>query len=526
MTLGEFISEIGTYSKEEYFEHFGETEQILNNLELSLQQMEEGERKALLKELEEESRDFPAWMQIHMLSFCALAGGRHETLEQLLDVVIQTDYEILGEYNKLNYYWQISTSIFSDMRLQSDLAEERLAQLYKTLYEAFARALGLTQRHYIPVEQRDKHLVLVMTSQVLSEKHAPTKTLLDRCYVLQKYFDKKVWIVNTAMQLTSKGAAPFYRQCEAGYLPELCECRTLSFREERFEFYQCADDMPDLDTIVSLVQMIRERKPYYLLNIGGSDICADICGMFVPEITISTVFSKVATSCGEYQIVDKALTGQDHRLLQILGVSSKKVKHAGFTFTFKEKGHSYTRERLGLGKDSFVLLIVGWRLDSEITGEFLEVLQRAVQQEGRIQAAFMGRFEQYEERLADYPILRQHACNLGKQEDALAVTECCDLYVNPKRTGGGSSVSEALYEGLPAVTLPNGDVSVAAGEQFWVEDYEAMEHKILRYARDESYYKEMSGYAKERAEYLLDSRGSFGAVMAELEQELTLKSAF
>ena len=62
--------------------------------------------------------------------------------------------------------------------------------------------------------------------------------------------------------------------------------------------------MPNLDTMVQLVQMIRERKPCYLLDIGGSDICADICGMFVPEITVGTVFSAVAMSCGEYQLLD------------------------------------------------------------------------------------------------------------------------------------------------------------------------------------------------------------------------------
>lgn len=520
MTFGEFAAEISKCNKAEYFGRFGEIEEILRDLDISLQRMGEEERNVLLQELEKETENFPIWMQVHILSFCARTGGRVSALEKLLEIVIQADYEVLGEYNKLSYYWQIGTSAFSDARLRSEKIECQLTKLYVTLFQAFSQALGIQRRAYIPMSQRDHSLVVVMTSQVLGERHAPTKTLLDRCYVLQKFLKKRVIIVNTAMQLTGKGAAPYYRQYEAGYLPELCNQSILSFRGENFEFYQCENHMPDLETIASLVETIRQRKPYYMLNIGGSDICADICGMFVPEITISTVFSKVATSCGEYQLIDKELTEQDDRLLQILGVKAEHVKRVGFTFSFKEQRHKYTRVQLGLRENDFVILIVGWRLDSEVTDEFLEILQRVVQVEERARVAFMGRFDGFEERLTGYPVLRQFSCNMGVQEDALAVTECCDLYVNPKRTGGGSSASEALYQGVPVVTLPMGDVSVAAGEMFHVKDYEEMEHQILRYAEDTVYYKKMSRHAKERAEYLLDSKGSFGTVITALEQEL------
>ena len=43
-------------------------------------------------------------------------------------------------------------------------------------------------------------------------------------------------------------------------------------------------------------------------------------------------------------------------------------------------------------------------------------------------------------------------------------------------------------------------MSVAAGELFWVEDYFAMQEKILKYASEENYYKQMSEKAKKRAE--------------------------
>lgn len=173
-----------------------------------------------------------------------------------------------------------------------------------------------------------------------------------------------------------------------------------------------------------------------------------------------------------------------------------------------------------MGEGKFVLVVVGWRLDAEVDSAFLEMLERVVRQDEQIEVAFMGVFDSFGERVKAYPLFEKNSCFLGKQMDALAVLDCCNLYVNPKRNGGGSSVSEALYKGLPAITLPVGDVSVAAGDEFCVPDYEAMERQILRYAAEPEYYRQMAQRAKERAEQLLDSSQSFGTVVREIEKEL------
>ena len=167
----------------------------------------------------------------------------------------------------------------------------------------------------------------------------------------------------------------------------------LEYKGEHFAFLQCEDDMPNLDTIVSLAKLVVTQKPEFLLNIGGSDICADICGLFVPEITVSTVFSKLPFSCGEYQIVDKELTEEDVAILRELEVKKENVKRTLFTFSFKEQEHHFTKEQLGFREEQFVLLIVGWRLDEEISDEFLQMLDSVCRKDARIVAAFMGKYQ-------------------------------------------------------------------------------------------------------------------------------------
>lgn len=520
MNVTEYVEMISKYERDEYFDQYGAVESVLRNLEQKLGEMSGEARDTILAELVRESKDCPVWVEIHLLSFCMKVGRKAWYTEKLLETVLESDDEAVGEYNKLSHYWQISAASFSDNRLKNKRVEALLAKLYQKLFGVFAETFGVCGRKYIPAEERNPKRVFVITSQVLELSHAPTKTLLDRCYTLQKYLNKEVTIINTAMQITAKGAAPFYGLRSAVYLPELSEVSKLEFKGETFNFIQCKNEMPDVEEMARVINLVEMQKPYYIVDIGGSDICADLCGMLVPQITVSTVFSQVAISCGEYQIVDKQLNEHDTEVLNILGVNPVCVRKAMFTFSFKGQTHTYMRKELGLPDGKFLLLVIGARLDNEADDEFLRMLEHVVSEREAIGVAFVGCFEQYENRMKEFPLLKTRSYNLGFQTDALAVIECLDLYVNPKRHGGGSSVAEALYKGLPAVTLPMGDVSTAAGEQFHVSDYDAMERMILRYAEDRSFYERMSCTARKRAEELMDSYAGFGKVIKQIEAEL------
>ena len=466
-----------------------------------------------------EVKGYPDWMKIHLLSFCMKAGNDKETARRLLDVVLNADYAQVGEYNKLSHYWQISTAIFENKQLESFEAEFRLARLYKELFQSFAAVLGAKGRSIFQRQNEIKILYLYFLPSTWDASCADKNTS-GPVLCFTEIYEKACSDRKYCHADSKKRCGAFFEMKDSVYNAEYLTKTELEYKGEHFAFLQCEDDMPNLDTIVSLAKLVVTQKPEFLLNIGGSDICADICGLFVPEITVSTVFSKLPFSCGEYQIVDKELTEEDVAILRELEVKKENVKRTLFTFSFKEQEHHFTKEQLGFREEQFVLLIVGWRLDEEISDEFLQMLDSVCRKDARIVAAFMGKYQNYEESIKKYPLLAANSRCLGAQEDALAVTECMDLYVNPKRNGGGSSVAEALYKGLPAVTLPVGDVSAAAGESFRVADYGEMAETILHFASDEDYYERMSRLAEERAEQLMDSKNSFCGVIDELEQDM------
>jgi glycosyltransferase involved in cell wall biosynthesis len=130
-----------------------------------------------------------------------------------------------------------------------------------------------------------------------------------------------------------------------------------------------------------------------------------------------------------------------------------------------------------------------------------------------IHIAFVGVFTRYDDYCRDDQAICENTTYLGFQSDILAICEICDLYVNPRRSGGGTSCAEAMFMGLPVVTMNYGDVALAAGKDFIVETYAEMNQKIRRYANDKFFYAEMSKKARERAALLGDTRKSLEVII-------------
>ena len=129
--------------------------------------------------------------------------------------------------------------------------------------------------------------------------------------------------------------------------------------------------------------------------------------------------------------------------------------------------------------------------------------------------AFIGNFSKYNECINKFSCLKEHSTNVGFCADILSRLELCDLYVNPIRAGGGTSGVEALYKGVPVVTVAYGDVYINVGNDFCVKDYNQMQDKIRQYYEDKEYYTYMSKKAEERVAVLLDTETEFVRILNE-----------
>ncbi len=398
---------------------------------------------------------------------------------------------------------------FIGMISGNDESGELVERLYQSILFGFKKEIS-KQYEYIPVNDRNQNLIFVLTTQFLNLVHAPTKTALDRAEVLKQEMDKEVFIINTAELLSPQDKVVLFRNIGGKYVKQLQKLELYTYHDVLYPFFQCPAEMPSASVIQEIMDVVASEKPLCIVTIGGNSIVSDLCSGIVPTITIATVYSGRSQTCGQFQVLGRKISVEDLAWAEKKHLSADHFIESVFTFSFKEQEHHYSRKDLGLPEGAFIVALVGGRLNDEIDEECIHFLRRLMEQE--IYVAFVGGFPKYEELRKD-SMFDKYGINMGMQEDILAVLECIDLFVNPKRNGGGSSVAEALYKGVPVVTIGYGDGAAAAGEDFFVENYDEMLEMILRYRSDEVFYAEMRQRGKERAEVLTNSSGEFVKIM-------------
>lgn len=453
-----------------------------------------------------------------MTEFFLLEEGDSRHTDVLLNQIIQAAE--LGWKNQLYLLNQLQSIMFTKSEMRGEETGSRIWRLYNKIYEGFSQELEgqcSAGRRWIAGNERDPDLILVLTSQLLSLQHAPTKTALDRCYILAKHMGKRVVLVNTAEKGGEVGNVLLLSRYRTSYMENLQRQETISYRDIQIPYMQCSSHMPNIKETISLLEWVEREKPFCIVNIGGESLVADRMSEMLPVLTIATVFSHLALTKSQYQMIGRKLNEKDRKILADRGRDENHVISGRFTFALKEQTGKLTRAKMGIPEDCFAVLLIGARIGVEITDELLSMLLSITGQ--KVFLVFVGEMD-YEAAKAAYPSLKGQSVYLGSQKDVLAVMELVDLYVNPYRNGGGSSVVEAMSKGVPAVTLPYGDVYVNTGETFAVPDYAAMKEIILRYIQDGEFYRKQAEAARERADELMDSKSAFTEVMEEFARRL------
>lgn len=441
---------------------------------------------------------------------------------------IQFDVDIFAEFlkyvlaedefhtnTKYYLYYQIKSLMFTHINLIN--ADTRILRwkLLKQVVEQFEQEIPEFMTPILQ-QERNRNLVLVITEQILTQQHGPTKIAFDRCKILIEKMSKQVLLINTAEVLSQVGNIPFYNNKYGNYIPELTNQQTIEWKGTSIPYFQCDDNMPNIEGIKILLNLVQKLKPAYVVAIGGSGVIINLIDKIVPTLTVGLSPSEMEDALTCCQTLSRPLNKTDIKILDAIGKTQESIIKSVFTSSLQPQSIHVTREELGLPRDKFVIVVVGYRLDTDIDQKFADMLTKIMRED--IVIAMIGNFETYDSFIAANPQLKEKIVLLGTTSDILAWIEVCDLYVNPHRMGGGTSGVEALFMGIPVVTTAYGDVAVNVGEDFQTDSYATMPDLIWRYIDDNEFYQRMSQKAKERAQVLLDTESEFGRIIEEFEK--------
>ncbi|HKL80785.1 MAG TPA: glycosyltransferase [Mobilitalea sp.] len=490
----------------------------LNELFLTLDRIvEEDTIKVLnmLSSLEKEVKDF--FPIVRHNTFCILEDAAQLIIEDdiyralLLYSFLMQAYKSISYYNKFLDLTLNSRELTSENRFfiwhqckrysltQKIKGDQTSTHLSRSIYhKSFREYTKLFEEELKPIKKEDRNpdLIVVFTIQFLAEGHAPTRTTLERCYTLGKLLGKKILLINTREQYTDRGGLLVYQPSFGNIIQEYNDRCEYQYKDLSIPFYQPKDSMPSVPVISEILEQIRKLKPYLIFSIGNGSIVADLCGRLVPEASIGVAFSTLTTTEATFSVIGRKIGEPEWDNLLRNNYTKDSIIESTFTFELKEKKRKVTRESLKLPTDRFLLVTVGIRLDTEVDDYFFEMLEETYRFGTHI--VFAGYFERYGYFCDRHPGLLEHSTFVGFYEDILSLMEVCDLYVNPRRLGGGFSIIEAFHEGKPGVTLNTGDISVAAGKDFCVSDYKEMVEVIKKYIEEPDFYHAMVEKARAR----------------------------
>ncbi|MEL5900725.1 glycosyltransferase family 1 protein, partial [Clostridium sporogenes] len=310
--------------------------------------------------------------------------------------------------------------------------------------------------------------------------------------------NKKVILINTREIASVKGIVPMQNIAIANIISEYNNINAMQYKEVNITFYQPNVLMPNDREIINILNMVKKYKPSFIINIG-TVLVGDLCGEIVPTVTIpqgNDGYSKSLFYVVNDEKQKKEYSEKFNRISESL-ITSK------FQFELKDKRNTFTKKQLGIPENKFIISVIGTRLNNEIDEEFLDLLDKSCKYSNAY-VVFIDEFQFSQLQISNYKDLANNYKNMGYQQDLLAILENTDIYLNPNRSGGGTSAIYSLYVGKPVLTLKYGDVAGNVGEEFCVNNYEEMLLQIDKYYKDIEFYNKQSYIAKKRARELTD----------------------
>lgn len=429
------------------------------------------------------STNFESDPQLHifLLSTVLEATEDDEVLALIVNMLINSKLNI----NQSIYaYLQITRYNFIHAASNSRYSLRRI--LHESILTRFKEKLSL-QFKYRKLNERNSNRIVIVTGVILDINHAPTKKVLEHCYRLQKVLKKEILLVVCPIESTSENRLTWFNPINLLYHKDYeNEFYSINYKNESIKTYQLAIKTESIHLFMNLISVIYDFNPLFILSMGSEYPWEDVMSQFttvaVKEMSVHYPISEALILFCNKGVKPNIVETELNYLLK-KGQIPLEYK---IDVVLDDAKNLLQRNHLNIDENAFVLVIVGNRLDKEITEEYSDFLERLLEIDNRLNLAFIGEYNKY--TLSDSK--KDRVYYLGYQIDLSGAYHVTDLFLNPPRNGGGIGALLALYNGVPVVTLPNCDVASNVGKDFICDSYSEMYQIINRYLNDKEFYKD------------------------------------
>jgi len=337
---------------------------------------------------------------------------------------------------------------------------------------------------------------VIAMPQFLMPPHQPTADAIAKYGLLRDRFSFDVAIINTA-ERPNKFSLPIVDAMPTGRLKEFNGLQTAvdNFDVPNIEIFTPPQPMPSLEGYIAILEFIEKWRPEFILNFGACHLAGELLARSTKTITMAAGTELLPTRASAFDVAFHPVSDADRAMMERYGMDEVKVIEAAYNFDLPAPVCTYTREDFGLAPDDFAIAVVGVRLNDELHADNARMLARICALDPRIVFVIAGPLEQ---ATRDFLCSVMPADRLrfpGRVEDVPAMYAHINLYVNPRRVGGGASAVFAMAKGVPAFTLRHGHVADMIVQDFVFDSEEAL-LAAVKDAFEPQHYTELQAIAR------------------------------
>lgn len=410
----------------------------------------------------------------------------------ILKLLLEKDLDL---FLTANIFKQWEGETFFQLRAKGHYELRR--KLQKKISSMFWEKLGCTYE-YIPVTERNKKSIVIVTEQLLSYKHGPSYIIYEISSILQKVYGLHVLILVANCEFDKNTYNYWNQPFELNIDESMMDNFLLNYNGEKLLGYQICLSEDNLGKLKLLLDDIYRMKPLFVWSIGGNILANNLLN---PMTTALSMPCQIGYAVSDAPYLVSYLDDRSEELGKVKNYidkcDQKRISLKLRTDHRSEFHGTLMREDIGCTEDDFLISIVGNRLNYEITTEFIDILDKILESHDSIRFIIIGEFD-YKNKFKQYSSLKQKSIFLGYRHDLIDILNLVDLFLNQIGKGGGGAASKALAMGKPIITLNKGDTAVGVGKEFTCNFLEEMPGLVEKYRLDKVFYKLQSQRAKDK----------------------------
>lgn len=372
---------------------------------------------------------------------------------------------------------------FTDMTVIDSYKQNRLVG---NKYLTKVKDMCLPSYPYTPYNERVKKRIVIATDQLLDIKHAPTRIVLNVCsFLIQEYGYDVYLLVNLTNSNPTRISQFWYNPAISNYQKEINGMFRLEYNNTMIRGFQFEWSKDSISDISAACELIYLWKPLCVYYIGGSAYRHDIYKYYTTLISMPCTDGY---SVSEAQVLASYMHSNSpyvQESVQYIKDANQHTEDVNLLGCLRpENNVVFKKSDYNIPDNSFLICIMGNRLDQEMSVDFISMLEGLMYKYTNIYIAFVG--DCIKTFFTDDLLDRIRF--LGYQTEVIDVMKMMDLFVNPPRKGGGSGALFALQAEVPIASLANNDVANVINNRNCCNTLEGLKELIVQFMTDDDFY--------------------------------------